>query len=129
MTPLSSTVQGASNNDLYSKTCISELMKRLYSDGKGQVVSFSVLTQLDKVFDVGPVLGHGSSGVVRLCTSKASGMKYACKSIAKSEFKSLASIEELKMELRVLEYMNCHPSAVGFHGVYEDSEVIIGFSF
>ena len=45
---------------------------------------FGFATNLGDRFDLGPVLGSGGSGVVRVATCKRSGARYACKSIPKA---------------------------------------------
>ena len=42
---------------------------------------------LERDFDVEETLGRGHFGVVRVCTEKATGDRYACKSMDKSKLK------------------------------------------
>eukprot|EP00536_Pseudo-nitzschia_multiseries_P001316 jgi/Psemu1/234489/estExt_Genewise1.C_160147 len=81
---------------------------------------------IEEVYDgvqTGPVLGSGISGVVRLVTHKATGVKYAVKCLDLG----LVDTEEGLMQLREEIYIMCqldHPNIVRLEEVYESHSEI-----
>jgi len=68
----------------------------------------------------GAKLGAGQFGVTRLCTSKTTGEKAACKSISKRKMTHPDDIEDVKREIQVMHHLAGHPNIVELKGVYED---------
>lgn len=81
---------------------------------------------IEEVYDgvqTGPVLGSGISGVVRLVTHKATGVKYAVKCLDLG----LVNTEEGLMQLREEIFIMCqldHPNIVRLEEVYESHSEI-----
>mmetsp|Transcript_57303 Transcript_57303/g.116658 ORF Transcript_57303/g.116658 Transcript_57303/m.116658 type:complete len:1133 (+) Transcript_57303:288-3686(+) len=81
---------------------------------------------IEEVYDgiqTGPVLGSGISGVVRLVTHKATGVKYAVKCLDLG----LVDTEEGLMQLREEIFIMCqldHPNIVRLEEVYESHKEI-----
>ncbi|CAI0463803.1 unnamed protein product [Linum tenue] len=67
----------------------------------------------DYVF--GATLGRGKFGSVSLCTSRASGEEFACKTLKKGE-------ETVHREVEIMQHLSGHPGVVTLHAVYEESE-------
>lgn len=78
--------------------------------------------QFRQEYFVGRFLGKGGQGTVFLCTHKASGKKFACKSIYKDDFAELPEAEEnLKQEIHALARARGHPHVVTLEAVFEDA--------
>ncbi|KAJ0024198.1 hypothetical protein Pint_09317 [Pistacia integerrima] len=67
-------------------------------------------------------LGRGQFGVTYLCTEKSTGMKYACKSIARRKLVREKDIEDVRREILILQHLNGQPNIVEFKGAYEDKQ-------
>ncbi|CAI5486374.1 unnamed protein product [Closterium sp. Naga37s-1] len=77
-------------------------------------------------------LGEGQYGKVYVCTEKATGVRYACKTIARSSLISVEDVEDVRMEVRpctwslasslvsVLFRLQGQPNVVRVHSTYED---------
>ncbi|XP_071685638.1 calcium-dependent protein kinase 29-like isoform X2 [Rutidosis leptorrhynchoides] len=69
---------------------------------------------------IGKELGRGQFGVTYLCTEKATGMKYACKSISKRKLVTKKDMEDVRREILMLQHLTAQPNIVEFKGAYED---------
>lgn len=67
-------------------------------------------------------LGRGQFGVTYLCTEKATGRKYACKSIARRKLTRKKEIEDVRREIMILQHLTGQPNIVEFMGAYEDKQ-------
>eukprot|EP00270_Netrium_digitus_P011027 TRINITY_DN3474_c0_g1_i1.p1 TRINITY_DN3474_c0_g1~~TRINITY_DN3474_c0_g1_i1.p1 ORF type:complete len:551 (+),score=105.90 TRINITY_DN3474_c0_g1_i1:181-1653(+) len=86
-------------------------------------------------------IGEGASGSVRLCMDRATGRKYACKSIQKRPFLGSASafhlvdvrqgtpgvesaidIESIRTEVEAMERVKGHAGVVSLHDVFENEQ-------
>ncbi|CAI5987394.1 unnamed protein product [Closterium sp. NIES-64] len=65
-------------------------------------------------------LGEGQYGKVYVCTEKATGVRYACKTIARSSLISVEDVEDVRMEVSVLFRLQGQPNVVRVHSTYED---------
>jgi calcium-dependent protein kinase len=73
----------------------------------------------------GPVLGSGISGLVRLVTHKATGIKYACKILDMQLVDCEQAVQQLREEIVILSQLD-HPNIVRLEEVYEsDSEIYL----
>lgn len=52
-------------------------------------------------------LGHGQFGVTYLCTERATGKKYACKSISKRKLVSRGDIDDMRREVSHSDLVIC----------------------
>jgi len=57
-----------------------------------------------------------------LCTEKATGRKYACKSIARRKLVNQKEIEDVRREILILQHLTGQPNIVEFKGAYEDKQ-------
>lgn len=72
------------------------------------------------IYDLDKELGRGQFGITYLCTEKSSGVKYACKSIARRKLLSPKDIDDVRREVTILQYLSGQPNIVEFKGAYED---------
>ncbi|CAN6485130.1 unnamed protein product [Victoria cruziana] len=69
-------------------------------------------------------LGRGQFGITYRCTELATGIQYACKTIAKSKLVTKADIEDMKREVMILQHLTGQPNIVEFKGAYEDGRFV-----
>ena len=71
----------------------------------------------------GPVLGSGISGLVRLVTHKATGLKYAVKCLDLGLVDTEEGLQQLREEIYIMCQLD-HPNIVRFEEVYESHSEI-----
>ncbi|ERN08574.1 hypothetical protein AMTRI_Chr11g155370 [Amborella trichopoda] len=76
---------------------------------------------LRDLYLIGRKLGQGQFGTTYLCTEKATGKEYACKSIAKRKLICMEDIEDVRREIEIMHHLSGHPNVVTIKGAYEDS--------
>ncbi|XP_062186206.1 calcium-dependent protein kinase 12-like isoform X3 [Phragmites australis] len=67
-------------------------------------------------------LGSGQFGTTYLCTERATGLKYACKSVSKRKLVRRADVEDMRREITILQHLSGQPNVAEFKGAYEDAE-------
>jgi calcium-dependent protein kinase len=67
--------------------------------------------------DTGEILGKGARGVVSVVTERASGDKFACKTMLKNGTPAWK-------EVAALQALTAHPHVAQLHGVYEDDAYV-----
>ncbi|CAI5994961.1 unnamed protein product [Closterium sp. NIES-65] len=77
-------------------------------------------TPAQSLFKLGKKLGQGQFGVTFLCTEKATGKEYACKTIAKKKLISREDVEDVKREVAIMHHLSGHNNIVCIKGAYED---------
>ncbi|PHT28162.1 Calcium-dependent protein kinase 29 [Capsicum baccatum] len=77
-------------------------------------------TDIKTIYDLDKELGRGQFGITYLCTEKATGLKYACKSISRRKLVTQKDIEDVRREVTILQYLSGQPNIVEFKGAYED---------
>ncbi|KAG2698271.1 hypothetical protein I3843_07G142500 [Carya illinoinensis] len=77
---------------------------------------------INSIYVLDRELGRGQFGITYLCTEKATGQKYACKSIARRKLATHQDIEDVRREILMLQHLTGQPNIVEFRGVYEDRE-------
>ncbi|XP_015937659.1 calcium-dependent protein kinase SK5 [Arachis duranensis] len=75
---------------------------------------------LNEVYTLGRKLGQGQFGTTYLCTHKATGCKYACKSIPKKKLFCKEDYDDVWREVQIMHHLSEHPNVVRIHGTYED---------
>ena len=83
---------------------------------KSNIVHFEVPygKQIEEVYDgvqTGEILGSGISGTVRLCTHRATGIKYAVKCLDLGLIDNPESLEQLRQEIYIMCQLD-HPNIV-----------------
>ncbi|OVA10249.1 Protein kinase domain [Macleaya cordata] len=71
-------------------------------------------------YELGRELGRGEFGITYLCTDKASGDVYACKSISKKKLRTAVDIEDVRREVEIMKHLPQHPNIVTLKDTYED---------
>ncbi|EXB81510.1 Calcium-dependent protein kinase 29 [Morus notabilis] len=74
------------------------------------------------IYDIEKELGRGQFGITYLCTEKATGRKYACKSIARGKLATEKDIQDVRREVSILQHLTGQPNIVEFRGAYEDRQ-------
>jgi len=91
----------------------------------GQSITASVLQRhtenLRDLYILGRKLGQGQFGVTYHCTEKATGLHFACKSIAKRKLISPEDVEDVRREIHIMHHLSGHPNIVTIKGAYEDA--------
>ncbi|CAN6878436.1 unnamed protein product [Brassica oleracea] len=96
----------------------------LVSSGRGlkrKIGCIDVSTQtgrknkIDDDYVLGPNIGKGKFGSVRICRSKSNGIDFACKTLKKGE-------ETVHREVEIMQHLSGHPRVVTLHAVYEESD-------
>ncbi|XWS14422.1 hypothetical protein CRYUN_Cryun35bG0008200 [Craigia yunnanensis] len=72
------------------------------------------------IYDIDKELGRGQFGITYLCTEKATGRKYACKSISRRKLTTDKDIDDVRREILILQHLTGQPNIVEFKGAYED---------
>ncbi|KAK3008508.1 hypothetical protein RJ639_013216 [Escallonia herrerae] len=72
------------------------------------------------IYDLDKELGRGQFGITYLCTEKATGIKYACKSISRRKLVSENGKNDVRREILMLQHLTGQPNIVEFKGAYED---------
>ncbi|XVF63629.1 hypothetical protein PTKIN_Ptkin09bG0101900 [Pterospermum kingtungense] len=76
------------------------------------------------IYDLGKELGRGQFGITYLCTEKATGQKYACKSISRHKLATEKDVEDVRREIAILQHLTGEPNIVEFKGAFEDNHNI-----
>nr|GMD44574.1 calcium-dependent protein kinase 26-like [Ipomoea batatas] len=79
---------------------------------------------LREFFNLEEKLGHGQFGTTFLCTEKKSGLKYACKSIAKRKLLTKEDVDDVRREIEIMHHLAGHPNVVSIKGSYEDAVAV-----
>ncbi|OVA03832.1 Protein kinase domain [Macleaya cordata] len=86
---------------------------------------------LKELYRLGRKLGEGQFGTTFLCVEKKTGKKYACKSISKKNLTTEEDVEDVKREIKIMQYLAAsavvgghHPNVITIKGAYEDMKAI-----
>uniref|UniRef100_A0ACD5USF4 Uncharacterized protein n=1 Tax=Avena sativa TaxID=4498 RepID=A0ACD5USF4_AVESA len=69
-------------------------------------------------------LGSGQFGTTYLCTERATGLKYACKSVSKRKLVRRADVEDMRREVTILQHLSGQPNIAEFRGAFEDTDSV-----
>ncbi|RDX70058.1 Calcium-dependent protein kinase 17, partial [Mucuna pruriens] len=75
-------------------------------------------------YTIGKELGRGQFGVTHLCTDKATGQQFACKTIAKRKLVNKEDIEDVRREVQIMHHLSSQPNIVELKGAYEDKQSV-----
>ncbi|KAH7427488.1 hypothetical protein KP509_10G046400 [Ceratopteris richardii] len=75
------------------------------------ILPFSTHTNLGAIYELGPELGRGRFGIVRECSCRKSGEKFACKSISKLHMRTSDEINNVVREIRIMKRLSNHSSS------------------
>ncbi|CAO2197225.1 unnamed protein product [Urochloa humidicola] len=76
------------------------------------------------IYTVGKELGRGQFGVTSLCTHKATGERFACKTIAKRKLSTKEDVEDVRREVQIMYHLAGQPNIVELKGAYEDKQSV-----
>uniref|UniRef100_A0ACD5VU87 Uncharacterized protein n=1 Tax=Avena sativa TaxID=4498 RepID=A0ACD5VU87_AVESA len=76
------------------------------------------------IYTIGKELGRGQFGVTSLCTHKATGEKFACKTIAKRKLSTKEDVEDVRREVQIMYHLAGQPNIVELKGAYEDKQSV-----
>ncbi|KAH6826509.1 calcium dependent protein kinase 1 [Perilla frutescens var. hirtella] len=79
---------------------------------------------LKEFFSMGKKLGQGQFGTTFLCVEKATGVQYACKSIAKRKLLTDEDVEDVRREIQIMHHLAGHPNVISIKGAYEDAVAV-----
>ncbi|PHT31643.1 Calcium-dependent protein kinase 1 [Capsicum baccatum] len=100
-------------------------MKRVASAGlRTDSVLQKKTGNLKEFFSIGKKLGQGQFGTTFLCTEKATGKRYACKSIAKRKLLTNDDVEDVRREVQIMHHLAGHPHVISIKGAYEDAVAV-----
>ncbi|CAI5475252.1 unnamed protein product, partial [Closterium sp. Yama58-4] len=69
-------------------------------------------------------LGSGQFGVTRVAVCRATGEKFACKTINKAALKSKSDEDDVRREVTIMEMVKTHPKVVKLKEVFENEQAI-----
>ncbi|KAK6944143.1 Protein kinase domain [Dillenia turbinata] len=100
-------------------------MKRVKSAGlETESILQTKTGHLKEYFKLGKKLGHGQFGTTFLCTEKATGKRYACKSIAKKKLATRDDVDDVRREIQIMHHLSGHPNIISIKGAYEDAVAV-----
>lgn len=79
---------------------------------------------IEKRYELSVELGRGEFGVTYLCTDKATGETFACKSICKKKLRTIVDIEDVRREVAIMRHLPAHPNIVSLKDTYEDDHAV-----
>ncbi|KAL4336255.1 hypothetical protein GQ457_07G036400 [Hibiscus cannabinus] len=82
------------------------------------------MEDIKQTYNVGKELGRGQFGVTHLCTHKASGEQFACKTIAKRKLSNKEDIEDVRREVQIMHHLTGQSNIVELKGAYEDKHSV-----
>ncbi|CAK7346120.1 unnamed protein product [Dovyalis caffra] len=106
---------------LTSKTFVKSQTTVTSSSNIGPILGKPYI-DITTIYDLDKELGRGQFGITYLCTEKATGRKYACKSISRRKIVSEEDIEDVRREILILQHLTGEPNIVEFRGAYEDKQ-------
>ncbi|KAK8637625.1 hypothetical protein V6N13_136099 [Hibiscus sabdariffa] len=75
-------------------------------------------------YSIGKELGRGQFGVTYMCTHKATGEQFACKTIAKRKLVNNEDMEDVRREVQIMHHLTGQPNIVELKGAYEDKQSV-----
>ncbi|XP_062219933.1 calcium-dependent protein kinase 5-like [Phragmites australis] len=75
-------------------------------------------------YALGRKLGQGQFGTTYLCTDLATGVDYACKSIAKRKLITREDVEDVRREIQIMHHLAGHRNVIAIKGAYEDQQYV-----
>ncbi|OWM69134.1 hypothetical protein CDL15_Pgr025321 [Punica granatum] len=82
------------------------------------------MEDVKSLYTMGKELGRGQFGVTHLCTLKATGEQFACKTIAKRKLVNKEDIEDVRREVQIMHHLTGQPNIVELKGAYEDKHSV-----
>ncbi|KAF5455724.1 hypothetical protein F2P56_025271 [Juglans regia] len=109
------------NNPILSKPASTSSKATSTSEDIGHILR-KPYVDINSIYVLDKELGRGQFGITYLCTERATGQKYACKSIARRKLTNHKYIEDVRREILILQHLTGQPNIVEFKGAYEDRQ-------
>ncbi|GLI62801.1 hypothetical protein VaNZ11_005550 [Volvox africanus] len=93
-------------------------------DGQQKVFQQQDYQDIKQLYTFGKVIGKGQFGTCRIVTEKATGTKYACKSISKRRLCPQGSLVDVRREVQIMHHLAGHPNIVTIKDVFEDRSYV-----
>lgn len=81
-------------------------------------------SEIEQRYELGRELGRGEFGITYLCTDKATGEKFACKSISKRKLRTSVDIDDVRREVEIMKHLPQHINIVSLKDTYEDDNAV-----
>lgn len=121
--PASDTAEANKPAEIKKPNFVSRMRKR----GVGLQINYVLQHSTGRIKDaysLGRKLGQGQFGTTYLCIEKATGKKFACKSIAKRKLLTPEDVEDVRREIQILHHLRGHPNVVSIVDAYEDAVAV-----
>ncbi|XP_031268303.1 calcium-dependent protein kinase 17-like [Pistacia vera] len=82
------------------------------------------MEDVKSTYNIGKELGRGQFGITHLCTHKATGEQFACKTIAKRKLVNKEDIEDVRREVQIMHHLTGQPNIVELKGAFEDKQSV-----
>ncbi|KAL7174405.1 hypothetical protein ACSBR2_033628 [Camellia fascicularis] len=92
-----------------------------FSSQIGQILG-KPYVDITQIYDLDKEARRDQFGITYLCTEKATGLKYACKSISRQKLATQKDIEDVRREIDIQKRLSGQPNIVEFKGAYEDQK-------
>ncbi|XP_057436347.1 calcium-dependent protein kinase 26-like [Lotus japonicus] len=123
--PAEPTNQGVAKPEEPAKPKRPHNVKRLASAGlKADSVLMRKTGNLKESYNLGQKLGQGQFGTTFLCSEKATGKEYACKSIAKRKLLTEEDVEDVRREIQIMHHLAGSPNVISIKEAYEDAVAV-----
>jgi calcium-dependent protein kinase len=96
--------------------------RRASSGDVGPTILKRPMVNVRSLFQLERRLGVGQFGTTYQCTERATGLKYACKSVPRSKLARRADIDDMRREITILQHLSGLPNVAEFKGAFEDAE-------
>ncbi|KAH7290819.1 hypothetical protein KP509_30G065500 [Ceratopteris richardii] len=94
------------NAETLALSSSSTLSSKHDARGFSRILPFSTPSDLAALYELGSELGRGQSGIVRRCTSRISGARFACKSIPKLRLRTIDDIKGIVHEINIMKRLS-----------------------
>ncbi|KAG7958689.1 hypothetical protein I3843_10G031100 [Carya illinoinensis] len=81
-------------------------------------------SEIELQYELGRELGRGEFGITKLCTDRATGETFACKSISKNKLRTAVDIADVRREVEIMKHLPAHPNIVSLKDTYEDDRAV-----
>lgn len=82
------------------------------------------MEDIKNIYFIGKEVGRGQFGITHMCTHKATGEQFACKTIAKRKLVNKEDIEDVRREVQIMYHLTGQANIVELKGAYEDKHSV-----
>ncbi|GJN26750.1 hypothetical protein PR202_gb14708 [Eleusine coracana subsp. coracana] len=102
----------------------SMMPRRAASSGEVGPVLQRPMVNVRTLYQLERKLGSGQFGTTYLCTERATGLRYACKSVSKRKLVRRADVEDMRREITILQHLSGQANVAEFKGAFEDADCV-----